>query len=62
MEERIKMLIELKNAVETGTENWDILTRLESYFFGEVSTCKCKTGTLRSKLNHYYELHKGEII
>jgi hypothetical protein len=34
---------------------------LESYFFGQVSTCRCKTGTLRSKLNNYWEQHKQEL-
>lgn len=52
---RYQMLTELKQSIESGTEDWDTLTKLESYFFGEVTSCRCKTATLRSKLNRYWE-------
>lgn len=62
MEERIIKLLELKNIVETNSEDWDKLLSSEMYFFGSNgSSCRCKTATLRSKLNNYYQLYKGEL-
>lgn len=61
MTERIEKLILLKKTVESGSEHWATLQMLESYFFGEITSCQCKTATLRSKLNRYYENNKNEI-
>lgn len=61
--ERLIKLQELKQVLESGSENWPDLLALELYFYGDnISSCRCKTGQIRSRLNQYYELHKGELL
>jgi len=62
MDERITKLIELKALIESGSENWDQILALELYFYGSnMTSCRCKTATVRSKLNQYFQQYKGEI-
>ncbi len=56
-------LIDLRNIIESGSENWPALTALELYFFGQItSTCGCKAGVVRSRLNQYWELQGKKTL
>lgn len=56
MEERHQKLLELKNIIESNTQDWTTLLASELYFYGaNSSSCQCKTGAVRSRLNQFWE-------
>ena len=59
--EYMNKLIQLRNLIETGYENWDRIVDLDSYFTGNRNTCKCKRNTSISNLNNYWNNNKHKL-
>jgi len=58
---RLEMLRQLRDFIEIGPQDWSTIMRLEQYFFGHTTGCKCKTNTAISGLNNYYYNNKKEL-
>lgn len=62
MNERLEKLEELREFLNTDTENFSKASILEEYFFGSKSSgCKCKFNSVKSKLYQYYQANKSEL-
>lgn len=54
METRHQRLIQLRDFLNSGNEQYNVATALEVYFLDKRSGCNCKYNVVRSELNQFW--------
>lgn len=55
MEIRHQRLIQLRDFLNSGNEQYNVATALEVYFLDKRSGCNCKYNTVRAELYQFWE-------